>query len=338
MKDQLNPYAKLFSEPKGPGDQRPTALGIVKDNDLLGTWTDKVVLLTGGTSGIGVETARALYATGAHVFITARSMDKAEATVQDITSSINGRGSIGVIEMDMDSLESVRKAADDFLSRTTRLNVLINNAGIMACPRTLTMDGFERQFAVNYLAHFALTILLLPSLMASSSSTFNSRVVNVSSSSHRFSSVDFSDINLTHSYDPYRAYGQSKTALNWLSNYIDRAYGPRGVHALCLNPGGIWTGLQGYATPQQLEEWKKDKETMKQMQSPAQGAATTVWAAAGKVWEGHGGRYLSSCRVATQSENETNAIDDGYAPYNYDTESEERLWKLSLEMTGLSAP
>jgi NAD(P)-dependent dehydrogenase (short-subunit alcohol dehydrogenase family) len=129
MFDPLNPYAEHFIHPNGPGDARPTALQVIEDNDLTGKWADKVVLVTGGTSGIGVETARALFATGADVFITARDLEKAKRVIDDILKSTRGGGKLEAIEMDMDSLDSVKKAAQDFLAKSSKLNVLVDNAG-----------------------------------------------------------------------------------------------------------------------------------------------------------------------------------------------------------------
>ncbi|KIX05562.1 uncharacterized protein Z518_06434 [Rhinocladiella mackenziei CBS 650.93] len=277
MPDPFAPYLAQHANPSGPGDHRPTALQIIKDDDA---WLDKVALVTGGTSGIGIETVRALHATGANTFFTARDEKKADAVIKDVKSTSPGKGSVQVIKMSMDSLESVKAAAKKFLGESGgKLNILVNNAGIMATPESKTVDGFERQFGVNHLAHFALTGLLLPALISSSRPDFNSRVVSVSSSSHRYSGIHWDNVNLMGCYDPYVAYGQSKTANIWKANYIDRVYGPKGVHALSLHPGGIWTGLQQYARPEQLAQWKADPEVTGVMKSPEQGAATSIWAA-----------------------------------------------------------
>lgn len=129
MSDQLRPYFEHYIQPKGPGDARPTAMQVIQDNELSGKWTDKVALVTGGTSGIGVETARALFATGADVFITGRDLNKARGVIEDIRKSTQGGGKLEAIEMDMDSLDSVKAAAQDFLTKSNKLNVLVNNAG-----------------------------------------------------------------------------------------------------------------------------------------------------------------------------------------------------------------
>lgn len=129
MSDKFNPYAEHFTNQQGPGDARPTALQVIEDNGLTGKWAGKVVLVTGGTSGIGVETARALFSTGADVYITARDLKKAKDVTDDIRNSTQASGKLEVIEMDMDSLDSVKKAAKDFLAKSNQLNVLVNNAG-----------------------------------------------------------------------------------------------------------------------------------------------------------------------------------------------------------------
>ena len=129
MSDPLKPYAELFTDPKGPGDARPTALQIIHDNNLINKWIGKVALVTGVTSGIGIETARALLATGADVFITARDLKKAQDVIDDILKSSESGGKLEVIEMDMNSLDSVKKAVQAFLAKSSRLNILVNNAG-----------------------------------------------------------------------------------------------------------------------------------------------------------------------------------------------------------------
>ncbi|KAI0474689.1 putative short-chain dehydrogenase [Xylaria cf. heliscus] len=340
MLSSFNPYAEQHRDVKGPGDQRPTAIQVLKDNNLIQAWSDKVVLITGATSGIGIETTRALYATGARVFLMVRDTVKVKPIVADIINTTSGSGNIEVIEMDLDSLSSVKTAAQEFLKKSSQLNVLINNAGIMACPRTITIDGFERQFAVNYLAHFTLTTLLLPTLLSSSSSTFNSRVIWVSSSWHRHANCDpdLANISLPSHYDAWAAYGQSKTAMIWASNHMDRTYGPRGVHSLALHPGGIQTNLSQYTTPEQMAAFTADEEALKQIKSAAQGAATQVWAATAPVWEGRGGKYLEDLKVAEPSSDVPSLIGDGYGPHAYDPVNEEKLWKLSLQFAKLEDP
>ena len=331
MADTLRPYAEHFVNTKGPGDERPTALQILKDEDLINKWAGKVVLITGATSGIGVETARALYATGADVYITARDTSKAKKVIDDIHGSSESNGKIDFVEMDMNSLESVKKVAKEFLAKSdNKLNVLVNNAGIMAAPESKTVDGFELQFGTNHLAHFTLTALLLPTLVQSSTPTFNSRVVSVSSFGHRVSPVVFDDVNLTGKYDPWVAYGQSKTANIWLANYIDRVYGQHGVHANSLHPGIIETPLQDHIRDFMNDNVKNDPELRTLLMSTEQGAATTVWAATAKVWEGQGGRFLYHCGVGEPSKNDLDLKREGYAKHAFDVEGEDKLWKLKI--------
>lgn len=294
MADPFHPYAEHFIDPKGPGDARPTAQQIISDNDLLNNLTGKVALVTGATSGIGIETARALFATGMDVFITARDLDKANSVINDIKSSEpNSGGKLHVIEIDMSSLASVKTAAQDFLSKSNTLNILVNNAGI-AKPsegRHLTADGYEQHFAINHLAPFTLTALLLPTLLRSSTPAFNSRVVNLTSDMHIISSIHLHDVNLAEGYDsqPGLAYGHSKTAAIWMTNYIDRVYGPRGLHANSVHPGFVRTPILQDIPKDAMVFMESDPKTMAKLQTPEQGAAGAVWAAVGKVWEGGGG-------------------------------------------------
>ncbi|KAF7545203.1 hypothetical protein G7Z17_g9348 [Cylindrodendrum hubeiense] len=338
MSDSFKPYAKQFSDPKGPGDARPTALQIIYDNDLANKWADKVALVTGGTSGFGYETARALVATGAHVFITARDLQKAQGVVDGILKSSTSDGKLEVIEMDMKSLDSVKKAAQTFLSKSTKLNILVANAGVMVTPEgTNTKEGFEQQFGVNHLAHFTLTALLLPVLIESSTPTFNSRVVALTSGAHRYSAINWDDVNMTKSFDPWVAYGQSKTANIWMANYIDRVYGSRGVHAVSVHPGGALTALHQNVPLEMQTEWGKDTVMMNSMMSPEQGAATSTWAATAKVWEGQGGKYLSNCSVGEPAQDIMAVLDPGYGPHAFNEEGENKLWALSCELAGVKA-
>ncbi|KAI1420280.1 putative short-chain dehydrogenase [Xylaria sp. FL1777] len=346
MSSPFNPYADQHKDPKGPGDQRPTAIQVLEDNNLIQAWPGKVVLITGATSGIGIETTRAMYATGAQVFVLVRDPAKAQPIVADIINSTKGNGKIEIIQMDLDSLDSVKNAARQFLQKSSRLNILINNAGVMACPRTVTIDGFERQFAVNYLAHFTLATLLLPALQRSSSPTFNSRTIWVSSSGHRHANCNLDlanieigiGIDILEYYEPWAAYGQSKTAMIWASNYIDRAYGPRGVRSLALHPGGIQTNLSQYMAAEEIAAFMDDGDALRQLKSAAQGAATQVWAAAAPVWEGRGGKYLENLKVAEPASGLPSVIGDGYGAHAYDPASEEKLWMLSLGLVKLDNP
>ena len=325
--------------PAGPGDARPTAADIIKDEGLAGRWTDKVILITGASNGIGVETARALYATGAHLFLPVRDMKKGESVVQDIVSKAEagaqGKGKIELLQLDMASLESVRACAAAFLSKSKQLNVLICNAGVMACPESRTVDGFETQFGVDHLAHFLLFQLLKDALLSSSTPQFASRVVCVSSSAHLMSPVLFDDYDQKkQGYDKWRGYGQAKTANIHMANEIERRYGARGLHALSVMPGGIMTGLQVHVSKEELDSWAANPTIQSMIMSVEQGAATTVWAATAAAWEGKGGRYVENCQEAVPTSPEMYGM-GGHAKWTYDAEAAQRLWKESLPMVGL---
>lgn len=323
-------YAAAHQNLKGPGDARPTALDIVRDEGLEGKLSAKVALITGCSSGIGIETARALHATGIRLFLGVRDTVKGQSALSDILKP----GHVDLLKMDLNSLESVRAAVAEFHKKSQTLNILINNAGVMATPQGKTADGFETQFGTNHLAHFLLFQLLKPTLLASSTSSFNSRVVALSSSGHRAGGIRFDDYGFEKGdYSPWSAYGQSKTANIYMANEIERRYGTKGLHGLSVMPGGIMTGSQVHAPDAMKESWSKDDEVGKYMKSPEQGAATTVHAALSKEWEGKGGRYLEDCREATQSEGGS-ALALGHAPHAYDEQGEKRLWADSLQFVG----
>lgn len=315
----------------GPGDARPTALQIIKDEGLEGKMPDKVFIVTGASAGIGVETGRALAATGGKVFLTARDLKKAEVACKSFLEP----GRVELLEMDNSSLASVRAAAETFLSKSKKLNVLVNNAGIMAAPYSKTVDGFENQLGTNHLGHFLFFILLKDTMLASSTPEFQSRVVNVSSSGHMAGEVQFDDYTFEKgNYNPWAGYGQSKTANIYMANEIENRYGGKGLHGLSLNPGGIWTGLQKYIPEETMKEWKARPGVDKVLKSTEQGAATTVLAAVGKVYEGKGRLYLEDCDTAKPTVEGLETY-EGYMEHAFDQEKEARLWKDSLGMVGL---
>lgn len=325
-------YAEAHKSPQGPGDARPTALDIIKDEELEGKLADKVFLITGCSSGIGIDTARALSVTGAKLFLGVRDIAKGKSALADILEP----GRVELLKIDLNSLESVREAAQTFLQKSKTLNVLINNAGVMATPKGKTADGFETQFGTNHLAHFLLFQLLKSTLLASSTSNFNSRVVTLSSNGHRLFGIETVDYNFEHSeYNPWVAYGQSKTANIYMANEIERRYGSQGLHALSLHPGGIKTGLQVHVSATVRESWLADRLINEHLKSNAQGAATTVYAAISKDWEGKGGRYLENCAESGPVQEPRTLFSLGYAPHAFDEEKEKNLWLDSLKMVGL---
>ncbi|GAW14439.1 hypothetical protein ANO14919_038420 [Xylariales sp. No.14919] len=329
----MSRYAQAHAETAGPGDARPTAFQIIKDEGREGTMADKVFLVTGASSGIGIETGRALAATGGKVFLAVRDLEKGRAACQSFLEP----GRVELIELDVSKLRSVRAAAATFLQKSAQLNVLVCNAGIMMVPtREETEDGFEMQLGTNYLGHFLLFWLLKDALIKSSTPQFQSRLINVTSSGHQASEIVLDDFNLEKegAYDPTAAYGQSKLAQIYQASYVDRHLGSQGLHALSVMPGGIVeTGLAKYAPQEVVDGFKQHPVLSKWIKSPEQGAATTVLAAVGKEWEGKGGKYLEDCRVATREPFMPNL--KGITDHTYDEAKESKTWELTLKTLGL---
>ena len=326
----------------GPGDHRATAQHIVEAEGLVGKLTGKIILITGASAGIGVETARALHSTGAHIFLAVRDLAKTEKVRQDILASSagsggQGQGAIDLLQLDLTSLDSVRQCAAAFLSQSRQLHVLVCNAGVMATPQGKTQDGFETQLGVNHVAHFLLFQLLRDALLHSSTASFNSRVVMLSSHGHTRSPILFDDLDLSkRGYDPFVAYGQSKTANIYMALEIERRYGSRGLHANAVHPGVIDTDLGRYLPAQVIQHFRSDLNMQKRAKSVEQGAATTVWAAVASELEGVGGKYMEDCMVAVpKAEANAEAGNQGYETWAADAEAAKRLWVESLQLVGL---
>jgi NAD(P)-dependent dehydrogenase (short-subunit alcohol dehydrogenase family) len=334
----MDRYASLHTSPNGPGDSRPTAEQILRDQDLIGQWPDKVILVTGATAGLGMETARVLQQTGAKVYITARDTSKAETILQKISDS--RYRPIDVVELDLSSSDSIQEGVKKFLEKESKLNVLINNAGIMACPPRRTKDGFEMQFGTNHLGHFLLFQLLKPALLAASTPDFASRVISVSSAGHRRSDIrpDINyDLIAAEEYNPFPAYGQSKTANILFANELDRHFCPK-IRGLSLHPGVIFDTELGRHQEDGGEGLvihlsAANPDFKKGIKSLGQGAATQVWAATAKELEGKGGLYLDDVQVAKADEECGGKA--GYKAYIYDEENARRLWEDSVKMVGV---
>lgn len=331
----------------GPGDARPTALQIIRDEGLVGRLTDKVFLVTGVSSGIGIETLRALHTTGAHVFGTVRDVPKGRAVVAQLLAEQHpGGGQITLLEMQLDSFASIRTAATSFLTKSSsKLNAIIGNAGVMATPHGTTVDGYETQFGTNHLGHFLLFHLLKPALLSSASPDYPSRYISVTSLAHIFSSVHTTDYHFTHTpYSPWSAYGRAKTANIWFANAIERRYAAHHLHAVSVHPGGIveGSGLNKFVGEKEKEAMFGDPMMQRTFKSTGQGAATQVWAAVGREWKGKGGRYLAGMRemesreVVAREEGMVEAANEGHAEWAFDEGGEERLWVDSLAMVGLA--
>ena len=331
----MGPYTTAHTNPQGAGDARPTALQIIRDEGLEDKFNGKVIVVTGVSAGIGIETARALAATGATLFLTIRSLKKAETALAGVLEP----GRVSLVEMDNSSFASIRTAAASILEKSNNnINILINNAGVMGVQKLeLTEDGHEIHFETNYLSQFLFFQLLKPALLASSTSDFNSRVVNVSSSAHRAGNLPDGD-NYSFQKGEYNhnaAYANSKIASTYMANEIDRHYGPKGLHATSLHPGAIATEMMRHLGPDFLQRIMANEAIVKVLKSPEQGAATTVLAAVGKEWEGKGGRYLEDCEEAIRGKDDGSVFGTGYVSQTYDPEKEARLWSDSLEMVGM---
>lgn len=294
--------------------------------DLSGT----LALITGGSSGLGEETARALAEKGAHVVLTARDVPKGEAVAAAIRSS-TGNAKVEVEPLELGSLADVRAFAERFLAAHPSLPLLINNAGVMACPFGKTADGFEQQFGTNHLGHFLLTCLLAPALRRGAPS----RVVSVSSRGHHLSPVVFDDLHFERRpYDKWQSYGQAKTANILLAVGLERRLAGAGVHAYALHPGAIMTELGRHLQPEDIEflRSRAPKGGTLQFKSIPAGAATTVFAATAPELEGRGGVYLEDCHVAAV--NDAPDALAGVKSYAIDPGNAERLWEVSEKLVG----
>jgi NAD(P)-dependent dehydrogenase (short-subunit alcohol dehydrogenase family) len=335
-----NRYAAAHESRNGPGDARPTAEQVIKDQGLTGKLDGRVILITGGTAGLGIESARVLQKNGAKVYITARTLEKGQKVASELNKANPNSPAIEVVVADLSNLQSVRDGAEDFKARSKTLNVLLNNAGVMACPESKTSDGLESQFGVNHIAHFFLFQILKPLLVSSSNPKLQSRVVSLSSSGHRLSDVHFDNYNLTGEYDPWKAYGQSKTANILFANELDRRYGSQGLHGLSVHPGVIMnTELSRHqldASTEMMDAMVSDPRFTSIEKSVEQGAATQVWAAVGSDLEGKGGLFLDNTAVASETSEDVPVFESGYLPRIYDGDRAGRLWRDSLNFVNVA--
>jgi NAD(P)-dependent dehydrogenase (short-subunit alcohol dehydrogenase family) len=294
----------------------------------------KRVLVTGVSAGIGVETARALAAHGAEVIGAARDLSKAEAATEQVRTQASKGGSLRLVRLDLASLDSVRRCADELNAEGKPFDVIIANAGVMACPRGTTVDGFETQFGTNHLGHFVL-VNRIASLLRP-----GSRLVNLSSAGHRYSDVNLEDPNFEHSpYAEFIAYGRSKTANVLFAVEFDRRHKASGVRATAVHPGGIRTELSRHMTPEALAKLIKEIDASQpkgaapfSYKSIPQGAATSVWAACVADAEAIGGRYCEDCHVAEVVS--IPGLRGGVQPYAVDPQHAQALWQKSEELVG----
>jgi NAD(P)-dependent dehydrogenase (short-subunit alcohol dehydrogenase family) len=300
----------------------------------------KRILVTGVSAGLGVETARALVAHGADVVGAARDLEKAKRATSEVSKAAATSGaSFEVIELDLASLKSVRAAADGLIADGRLFDVVIANAGVMATPFGKTEDGFETQFGTNHLGHFVFVNRIAKLIKT------GGRLVNLSSSGHRFSDVDLNDPNFdTTSYEPFVAYGRSKTANILFAVEFDRRHRDRGVRATAVHPGGIATELARHMPDGAIEAWVNQVQEQRaaageplfEFKSIPQGAATSVWAGVVASPDEVGGKYCEDCQVGEliPADSQLSAISKGVRGYALDPENAKVLWKKSEEMVG----
>jgi NAD(P)-dependent dehydrogenase (short-subunit alcohol dehydrogenase family) len=298
----------------------------------------KRILVTGVSAGLGVETARSLAAHGAQVVGTARDLSKADgATTQVRKDAAAHGGSFELVELDLASLKSVRACADRLLAKGELFDVIIANAGVMATPLGHTADGFETQFGTNHLGHFVL-INRIASLIRD-----GGRLINLSSAGHRFANVDLDDPNFERTpYEPFVAYGRSKTANILFALAFDRRHRSRGIRAAAVHPGGIRTELGRYMDPSRLEKMFEqmnqqlaaEGKPLFQWKTIPQGAATSVWAGVVASADEIGGCYCENCHVGKMVPDDTTItpVSEGVRGYALDAKNAEALWKKSEEM------
>jgi NAD(P)-dependent dehydrogenase (short-subunit alcohol dehydrogenase family) len=296
-----------------------TAIEVVAGIDLTG----RRAIVTGAASGIGVETARALAGAGAEVTLAVRHLPDGERAAEDIIATTGNKQTF-VAPLDLSSQPSVLAFVSGW---TGQLHILINNAGVMASPLTRTTEGWELQFATNHLGHFALATGLRPALAAAG----GARVASVSSSAHLRSPVVFEDIHFTRrAYDPWLAYGQSKTANVLFAVEGARRWADDGVTVNALMPGAIRTNLQRHVTDAELDRMRAESGggPAVHWKTTEQGAATAVLVATSPLLAGVGGRYFEDCQEAGPNQPGART---GYAAYAVDPEAAERLWQVSLD-------
>ena len=308
-----------------PFGARTQAGEVVEGVDLHG----KTAIVTGAAAGLGVETLRALASAGARVVMAVRSRAKGEAVAAEIRGATGA--AIEVADMDLEDFASVRAFADRFVSGGGALDILINNAGIMATPERRIAGGFESQFGANHLGHMLLACRLAPAL------TPSARVVALSSIGHRRSPVNFDDPNFERRpYDKWEAYGQAKSANALFAVGLNRRLEPKGINAYAVHPGGIMTELQRDLSQEEMKAfgWIDDQGRLNErFKTAAGGASTSVWCATSPLLVAGGGVYCEDCNIAAA----VAAADPSFAgvrPWAIDPEAAEHLWSLSERMLG----
>jgi NAD(P)-dependent dehydrogenase (short-subunit alcohol dehydrogenase family) len=315
----------MISEQQKPVDSgfgaksEPTE--VLKDIDLEG----KVAMVTGGYSGIGLETTRALKEAGARVIVPARRKDVAKSALSGIVESED------ILNLDLADPSSAQSFVNEFVDSGMSLDILINNAAVMACPQMPTKEGWDLQFAVNHIGHFIITKGLLPTMSSS-----GSRIVTLSSTGHKLSGIQWEDVHFEESYDKWKAYGQSKTAASLLAVEISERMKDEGIKTYSVHPGGIFTPLQRHLEKEEMialgwlgEDGELSEMAAANFKSPTQGASTSLWCATSPMLEEVSGVYCENCDVAVRQEDGPMARYIGVADWAVDTDEAAKLWDLT---------
>jgi NAD(P)-dependent dehydrogenase (short-subunit alcohol dehydrogenase family) len=288
----------------------------------------KTAIVTGGYSGIGIETTRALSEAGANVIIPARRTEEAMVALDGIIPKDH------IFEMDLSDLDSIKRFTD-LVKNNLSLSILINNAGIMACPESKTSNGWDLQFAVNHIGHFVLTHELIDSMDQSS----GARIINLSSTAHKFSGICWDDIHFLNSYDKWVSYGQSKTATSLFSIELDRRLKDKNIRSFAVHPGGIFTPLQRHLQQEEMVAmgWLNADGSLSELakagfKSSTQGASTSLWAATSSQLDNKGGLYCENCDVANLAGGSPEERYFGVRDWAVDSDEAKKLWHSTEKM------
>ena len=309
---------------------RSTPSEVIAGADLSG----KLAVVTGGYSGLGLETTKGLAEAGADVIVPARRPDHARGVLAGLGDTA---GTITVDEMDLGDVASAGGFGRRITDGDRSVDILINNAAIMACPETRVGDGWEAQFATNHLGHYVMTNKMWPALAADG----GARVVALSSTGHKLSDIRYDDIHFTSDYDKWIAYGQAKTANSLFAVHLDALGAEHGVRAFAVHPGGIMTELQRHLPKEEMIAmgWMDEAGNINELfKTPEQGASTSIFAATSPQLDGMGGVYCEDADIANL-EDPDNAMGRffGVKPYAIDAANAAKLWDVSAAATGVNA-
>jgi NAD(P)-dependent dehydrogenase (short-subunit alcohol dehydrogenase family) len=311
-----------------PFDAKSTTDDVLAGINLEG----KTVVITGASGGLGAECARSMASVGASVILASRDFPKTQEKAKEIIE-LTGNPEVSAVALDLADQDSVRKAASEILEKVSSIDILINNAGIMACPPATTVQGLESQFGINHIGHFLFASALMPALLKPE----KSRLVILSSGAHKMSNLHIDDLNWQeHEYQNWMVYAASKTANSLFAVEFNKRYASHGITANAVHPGLIITDLGRHLSPEDaaaiLGGFAEDKDPSDYIKTIPSGAATSVWAATSPDLEGNGGNYLEDCGFASPASPDEPL--NGYEAYALDSETASALWLKSEEIIG----